>query len=79
MLKRKNPPKKPPKKRKRLTNFAHHRYLGDCGPDVLENSTRLRALWTAVAPLVAARQLRVIMIEASFDDAYPDALLFGRM
>ena len=33
-------------------------YLGDTGPDEVEKSNNLRDLWTAVAPLVKAKQLK---------------------
>ncbi|MGI4833647.1 MAG: MBL fold metallo-hydrolase [Janthinobacterium lividum] len=58
---------------------SHLLYLGDTGADTLEHSHRLRALWQAVAPLVAAGQLRAIFIEVSYPNEQPDQQLFGHL
>jgi len=54
-------------------------YLGDTGPDAVEGQGRLRALWTRVAPLVRARSLRAILIEASFPSDRADDQLHGHL
>ena len=54
-------------------------YLGDTGADTVEKSNKLAELWTAVAPLVKAGQLKGIMIEVSFDNSMPDKALFGHL
>jgi 3',5'-cyclic-nucleotide phosphodiesterase len=54
-------------------------YLGDTGPDAVERTTRLRALWTRVAPLVRDGVLRGMLIEVSYPDGRPDDLLFGHL
>ncbi|MNT20894.1 cAMP phosphodiesterases class-II [compost metagenome] len=54
-------------------------YLGDTGPDEVEKSNNLRELWTAVAPLVKAKQLKGIFIEVSFPNEQPDKFLFGHL
>lgn len=54
-------------------------YLGDTGPDAVEGTDRLAALWRRVAPLVRTRRLRVIFLEASYPDPRPDAELFGHL
>lgn len=54
-------------------------YLGDTGADENENSHCLRDLWLAVAPLVQARQLKAIFIEASYPNAQPPTQLFGHL
>ncbi|SHG11701.1 MBL fold metallo-hydrolase [Flavobacterium johnsoniae] len=54
-------------------------YLGDTGPDSVEKSDKLKALWTAVAPLVQSRQLKGIFIEVSFPNEQPDKFLFGHL
>ncbi|MDT8872314.1 3',5'-cyclic-nucleotide phosphodiesterase [Komagataeibacter rhaeticus] len=54
-------------------------YLGDTGADAVEHSTRLRALWQAVAPLIRAHRLRGIVIECSYDDTHPDTQLWGHL
>lgn len=54
-------------------------YLGDTGPDEVEKSNNLRELWTTVAPLVKAKQLKGIFIEVSFPNEQPDKFLFGHL
>jgi len=54
-------------------------YLGDTGPDEVEKSHNLEALWQAIAPLVKEKKLKAIMIEVSFPDEQPDKLLFGHL
>jgi 3',5'-cyclic-nucleotide phosphodiesterase len=54
-------------------------YLGDTGPDSVEKSDKLKALWTAVAPLVQKNQLKGIFIEVSFPNEQPDQFLFGHL
>lgn len=54
-------------------------YLGDTGPDAVEKSDKLNALWTAVAPLVKNKQLKGIFIEVSFPNEQPDQFLFGHL
>ncbi|CAM3577261.1 MBL fold metallo-hydrolase [Flavobacterium chungbukense] len=54
-------------------------YLGDTGPDEVEKSNNLRDLWTAIAPLVKAKQLKGIFIEVSFPNEQPDKFLFGHL
>lgn len=54
-------------------------YLGDTGPDSVEKSDKLKALWTAVAPLVQSRKLKGIFIEVSFPNEQPDKFLFGHL
>jgi len=62
---------------KNETNYAL--YLGDTGPDEVEKSNNLRDLWTAIAPLVKAKQLKGIFIEVSFPNEQPDKFLFGHL
>ena len=56
---------------------AYILYLGDTGPDAVGKSENIKKLWEAVAPLIRNRQLKAIMIEASFPDEQPDKSLFG--
>jgi cAMP phosphodiesterase len=60
-------------------NDSYCLYLGDTGADTLENSSNLRILWQAVAPLVKAAKLKVIFIEVSFPNQQPEKLLFGHL
>ncbi|WP_257883207.1 MBL fold metallo-hydrolase [Hymenobacter sp. DG01] len=54
-------------------------YLGDTGADTVEQSQKLRAVWQAMQPLVKARQLKAIFIEASYPNAQPTTPLFGHL
>ncbi len=54
-------------------------YLGDTGPDPVEGDHRLAAVWRAVAPDLRAHRLKGIVIEASYDNARPDRMLFGHL
>jgi len=54
-------------------------YFGDTGPDAVEGSDRLSAVWTRIAPLVRDGTLRGIFIEVSYPDGRPDHLLFGHL
>ncbi len=54
-------------------------YLGDTGPDAVEQGGRLLALWRAVAPLIQTQKLKGIFIEVSFPNEQPDKFLFGHL
>ncbi|HIF9129099.1 TPA: MBL fold metallo-hydrolase [Photobacterium damselae] len=54
-------------------------YLGDTGPDSVENSQSLDTIWKQLAPYINARQLRGIFIESSFSNSTPDKALFGHL
>jgi len=54
-------------------------YLGDTGPDAVEGTTHLKALWTSVAPLIRDRRLHAIFMEASYANDRPDKELFGHL
>ena len=54
-------------------------YLGDTGADTVEKSSKLSALWSAIAPIVSAGKLKAIFIEVSFDNSLPDKALFGHL
>lgn len=54
-------------------------YLGDTGPDAVEHSSRLDALWSVIAPLLETHRLRGILIECSYDNSRPDGQLFGHL
>lgn len=57
----------------------HLLYLGDTGADALEKSSRLKELWTAAAEKIKRGELTAIFVEVSFDNATPDAQLFGHL
>jgi cAMP phosphodiesterase len=54
-------------------------YLGDTGADAVEQSDKLSRLWEVISPLIAAGNLKAILIEVSFANARPDQLLFGHL
>ena len=53
--------------------------LGDTGPDAVEKTRRLVALWRVAADEVKAHRLRAIIIEASYADDQADDHLFGHL
>jgi cAMP phosphodiesterase len=61
------------------SNDAYILYLGDTGPDEVEKSHNLEALWDSVAPLIKTKQLKAIFIETSYPDEQPDKFLFGHL
>ena len=60
-------------------NDAFVLYLGDTGPDAVEESNNLHELWRAIAPLIQSKQLKGIFIEVSFPNEQPDQFLFGHL
>ncbi|WP_208130367.1 MULTISPECIES: MBL fold metallo-hydrolase [Hymenobacter] len=54
-------------------------YLGDTGADEIEKAHCLHDLWLALVPLVQARQLKAVFIEASYPNAQPPTQLFGHL
>ncbi len=58
---------------------AYLLYLGDTGPDRVEQSTQLAQLWQTIAPLVIQNQLKAIFIEVSFDNSVSEKALFGHL
>jgi len=54
-------------------------YLGDTGADRIEKSTRLRELWTRVAPLARDGRLRAVFLECSYPDPRKPEMLFGHL
>ena len=61
------------------SNDAYILYLGDTGPDEIEKSHNLHALWQSIAPLVKNKKLKTILIETSFPNEQPDKTLFGHL
>lgn len=58
---------------------AYLLYLGDTGPDRVEQSNQLGQLWQTIAPLVIQNQLKAIFIEVSFDNSVSEKALFGHL
>ncbi|OIO72488.1 MAG: 3',5'-cyclic-nucleotide phosphodiesterase [Zetaproteobacteria bacterium CG_4_9_14_3_um_filter_49_83] len=54
-------------------------YMGDTGPDEVEQRTTTEDLWKRIAPLIRENRLHMITIEASFVDSHPEELLFGHL
>jgi len=54
-------------------------YVGDAGPDGVEETGQITLLWERVAPLVASGSLLGLFLEASYPEGRPDELLFGHM
>ncbi|MDT0596161.1 3',5'-cyclic-nucleotide phosphodiesterase [Glaciecola petra] len=53
--------------------------LGDTGPDSVEKSNNIKALWQFIAPSVNKGRLKAIIIESSFTNDTPDDKLFGHL
>jgi 3',5'-cyclic-nucleotide phosphodiesterase len=54
-------------------------YMGDTGPDHLEDRPTTRLLWERLVPLVRDHRLRAIFIESSYRDETPDDQLFSHL
>ncbi|MCE7068022.1 MBL fold metallo-hydrolase [Dyadobacter sp. CY326] len=54
-------------------------YFGDTGADEVEKSDNMQHVWKAVAPLVAAKQLKGIFLEVSYPNDQPDKKLYGHL
>ncbi len=54
-------------------------YMGDTGPDEVEKRDTTEALWKRIAPLIKARRLHALCIEASYPDERPDDQLFSHL
>jgi 3',5'-cyclic-nucleotide phosphodiesterase len=54
-------------------------YMGDTGPDQLENQPTTHLLWERIVPLVREDRLQAIFIESSYPDDRPDDQLFSHL
>jgi len=54
-------------------------YIGDTGPDEIENSENLDNLWNNIAPLIIAKKLSALFFECSFTNDRPDNMLYGHL
>jgi 3',5'-cyclic-nucleotide phosphodiesterase len=54
-------------------------YFGDTGPDEIEKSDKMEAVWKMVAPLMKAGKLKAIFLEVSYPNSQPDKSLFGHL
>jgi 3',5'-cyclic-nucleotide phosphodiesterase len=54
-------------------------YMGDTGPDPLEDSPTTLQLWKRLVPLIREDRLRAIYIESSYDDSRPEDQLFSHL
>jgi 3',5'-cyclic-nucleotide phosphodiesterase len=54
-------------------------YMGDTGPDHLEDRPTTRLLWERLVPLVREGRLRAVFIESSYCDETPDDELFSHL
>ena len=54
-------------------------YMGDTGPDHLEESPTTLRLWERLVPLIREDRLRAIYIESSYDDSRPEDQLFSHL
>jgi 3',5'-cyclic-nucleotide phosphodiesterase len=54
-------------------------YMGDTGPDQLEDQPTTHLLWERLVPLVREDRLQGIFIESSYPDGTPDNQLFSHL
>ena len=54
-------------------------YIGDTGPDQIEQQGKLKALWQYLAKQLKEKHLRALVAEVSFANERPDKLLFGHL
>ncbi len=61
------------------SNDEYLLYMGDTGPDEIEESTTTEDLWKRIVPLIKERSLHGIFIETSYVDERPDDQLFSHL
>jgi 3',5'-cyclic-nucleotide phosphodiesterase len=54
-------------------------YFGDVGPEGVEQTGLITAVWERVAPLIANGSLLGMFLEISYAEGRPDSLLFGHL
>lgn len=54
-------------------------FIGDTGPDPVEQRDRLKNVWSNMAPRVRNGELRGIFMEVSYPNGRPDNMLFGHL
>ncbi len=54
-------------------------YFGDVGPEGVEGTGLITAVWERVAPLIASGKLLGMFLEISYAEGRPDHLLFGHL
>jgi 3',5'-cyclic-nucleotide phosphodiesterase len=60
-------------------NGQHVVYMGDTGPDHLEDRPTTHRLWERLVPLVREDRLRAVYIESSYSDETPDDQLLSHL
>lgn len=54
-------------------------FFGDTGPDEVEKSKNLDAVWHVLGDEIKAKRLKGLIIETSYPDDVPDSKLFGHL
>jgi len=54
-------------------------YFGDVGPEGVERTGLITAVWERIAPLIADGSLLGMFLEISYAEGRPDSLLFGHL
>ena len=54
-------------------------FFGDTGPDEVEKSKNLDAIWRVLGDEIKAKRLKGLIIETSYPDGVPDSKLFGHL
>lgn len=58
---------------------AYALYIGDTGPDEVEQCNKLGQLWQTIAPLVQQGKLRGLFVEISYPDPRESNRLYGHL
>lgn len=61
------------------SNGQYLLYIGDTGPDEVEQASRLDSLWIYIAPLIREGKMNAIFLEVSYPDGIPDSKLYGHL
>ncbi|WP_221394472.1 MBL fold metallo-hydrolase [Dyadobacter sp. NIV53] len=61
------------------TGDAYVLYFGDTGPDEVEKTDHIQAIWKDISPLIKAGKLKGVFLEVSYPNEQPDNKLYGHL
>jgi 3',5'-cyclic-nucleotide phosphodiesterase len=63
-----------------IENNGHYfLYIGDTGPDAVEKTNNLNAIWETISPLIAGKKVHAIFMECSYPDPRKETELYGHL